>query len=1146
MRYEDLERAARRARPGPRLRAGALLFMAAVLVLPGLVAAQSVLGVVRGTVTDPQGLPLPGVTVQVTDQATALGRTVTTDADGNYECLSLRPGTYSVVATLSGFSKTERKGVIVRSSAASRADIRLEIRQQQETVEVTGEAQNAITLESQAINSGLDAQQLRDLPRDSRDIQSFLLLNPNVVGTNDAPQFLGGRTYGAQYIQDGQTSTGAIFGEIANSAPGLDAIAEMTVLSNSYSAEYGGLAGFVVTTKRGGNQYRGSAFYDFNSDELNALTYAQKEAGDVRGDPNADSSQHRFGASFGGPIVKGKTFFFANYEGLRDKAIYGAARATVPTAAMRAGDFSGASFKIKDPLTGQPFPGNIIPAGRLDPSALKIQDFAYPLPNQGTLSNGFGQFQEFQPYTRNRHRADLRIDHELTSRDTLFVRGSYQNRNPSSIIFESSQGLTNLGVLNSAVKTATAIAGWTRIYSNSVVNELRVGYNFDESGRSSQYNASALTSQWGIEIPEIAQNTLGFPGMLWAGTNRPTEIRDQRANVDRVLRQNSFSISDNVSWVKGSHSLKFGGLFTRNVARDGYSAGSNFGKGQYRFDSTNPRGTGNGYADFLLGLPLRVEAQTNNRLGIPLQATSNDFAVFAQDDWRVNPNLTVFLGLRYEVVGVFVDDNDLFANFRPVDDGHHFTPTTEVANTLPPGAVALGRTLLAEDYGVGRGLMNTDWNNFSPRVGFAWRPSGDDKTVVRGGFGLFHPTGAAQGARDIMSRNPFRYSRRYVGGGLQNGFSGGTEIVFQSFGNQGLDPNLQQPDIYQYNLTFERELPGQMGLRLSYLGSTMRKLLVNPDYNTVQASDVFLGDPAEDPEALARFPFPLYGTYMDITQNTGSGQFHAGQLELQRRYSNGLAFNVAYTLATTDSNAPDSGNSTIGVVQYDPYDIEKDRGPDPFVVKHRLLVNATWDLPVGKKRRFGSNMPGWADVLFGGWTVSTIFQARTGPHLTPHFIYYTSPIYPANTGRGLDGVGDFGERWRPDLIGDPASGGPRSAFFDQTAFGIPPDGSLGSVKRGSVDGPGTWIVNFGIYKDLVATDRFRLQFTATMNNAFNHPQFFVGWGTNYDSGFMDLTDYLLNGIDDNGVTGVLGGGVLDNVEGFSPGRVVRFGIRATF
>jgi hypothetical protein len=284
---------------------------------------------------------------------------------------------------------------------------------------------------------------------------------------------------------------------------------------------------------------------------------------------------------------------------------------------------------------------------------------------------------------------------------------------------------------------------------------------------------------------------------------------------------------------------------------------------------------------------------------------------------------------------------------------------------------------------------------------------------------------------------------------------------------------------------------------------------------------------------------------MDITENTGEGQFNALQLELQRRFRNGLALNAAYTLAGSDSNAPDSGNSTIGVVQYDPYDIEKDRGPDPNVVKHRFILNSTWDVPVGHGRRFGSGLPVWADAVAGGWTVATIFQARSGPHLTPFFAYnFDEPVYPANTGRGLDGVGQFGEAWRPDVAGNPNTGGTRDRFFDVTAFALPAPGTLGNAQKGSLLGPGTWIVNLAFYKDIIHTRNVNVEFTALLDNAFNHPQFFVsGLGT---GGFADLTDYLVNGEADNGTTAVLGADAVGNAEGFSSGRVVRFGLRLRF
>jgi hypothetical protein len=584
--------------------------------------------------------------------------------------------------------------------------------------------------------------------------------------------------------------------------------------------------------------------------------------------------------------------------------------------------------------------------------------------------------------------------------------------------------------------------------------------------------------------------------------------------------------------------VKVGGLWTRNSAVDGFGKGVN-NRGLYRFN--NAAGTtGNALANMLLGITRDAGDHVTTRGN--LEGFSNDFAVFAQDDWRVNNSLTVFLGLRYDLVGVWHEKDDIVANFIPEDGGYHVVPNAQVAALLPPGLQALGRTRLAADVGLTDALINTDKNNFSPRVGFAWRIGGSDRTVVRGGVGLFHPTVAIQGVRDLMAANEFRFTRRYSGGGLATAFSRGRPFVDPAdFGNQGINPDLEAPDIYQYNLTLERELPGDLGLRVSYIGSTMRKLLVDRDMNTLPASTTPF-DPS-NPDDYARLPFPLYGYYMDNVDNRGEGQLHVGQLELRRRFRNGLAANVAYTYAHSDSNVPDTGNSSLGPVMFDPYDIEKDRGPDPNVVKHRLVVNGTYDLPVGQGRKYGANMPGWADTLFGGWTVSTLFQARSGNNLTPFFssFYTTSPW---NTGKPLDGLGNnFCCAWRPDQVGDPNVGGSRDAFFNVGAYALPAPGQLGNAKKGSLRGPGTWVVNFGIYKDIVSRSRFRLQLSALLDNAFNHPQFFARYGP---QGFVQLDDWLLEGIEDNGTAANLGAGEIINQEGFAPGRVFRIGLRATF
>ena len=1099
---------------------------------------QSFLGTIRGTVVDPQGQAVQGASVLVIDDATGVPRTLETDAEGRYEASNLRPGTYRVQVVTTNFKKFERTGVLVGAAGTALVNVTLELGGLNEVVTVAGESRNNITLESQAIVRGLDEQQLHDLPRNSRDIQSFLLLNPNVVGGADDIQFLGAKTYGVSYIQDGQASTNAIFGTIGNSAPGLDAISEITVLSNSYSAEYGGLAGVVVTTKRGASTYRGTAFYDFNSDSLNALTYNQTLAGVERGDPLSDTHENRWGGSIGGPLVGSKMFFYANYEGSNNKAIFGGSQATVPTAAMRNGDFRGTAIIPRDPATGQPFPDRQIPTGRIDPAARAIMDFFYPLPNQGTIANGYGIYQQFVPQTRappaRRHQNRLRAQQqrfrvrprELSApqSEQHHLRGGQRVHQLAGLGYDAQHG-----VGDRRLDEDHRADGRQRVPRRLQLRQLGAGEHVPGSGRDRPARHRERAE------PRTPTAAAFRQFQFTAGTNRPTNIADAGRNVDRTLRQNAFSLSDNITWIKGAHTLKGGGLWTYNTARDGFGFGVNF-RGQYRFRGAF---TGNAFTDFLLGMPSDARDQVTNRG--PLQGHSNDIALFAQDDWRVNQKLTLFLGLRYEVVGAWHEKDLTLANFRPVDGGYHVVANETVAALLPPGLLALDRTRTADEVGLPETLINTDKNNFSPRVGFAWRLDESSKTVLRGGFGLFHPTVAVQGIRDLLATNEFRFVNTTTGGGLRNGFSGGTPTPdLAAFGNQGIDPNLQSPDIYQYNLTLEHELTNYMGLRVSYIGSTMRKLLVDRDYNTLQASTVPF-DP-ENPADYARLPFPLYGYYMDIVSNAGSGQYHSAQLELLRRWRNGLAFNVAYTLANSESNAPDTGNSTIGPVQFDPYDIEKDRGPDPNVVKHRVVANATWDIPVGRNRAHGASMAKWADALFGGWTVSSIVQARSGQNLTPFFsgFYTTSPW---NTGKPLDGLGNFFCcAWRPDQIGNPNSGGPREAFFNQAAYAIPAPGQLGNAKKGSLKGPGTWVVNFGFYKDVFLQGDFRLQFSALLDNAFNHPQFFPTYG----SGFVDLTSFLIDGDPANGTTGVLGAGAIGNAEGFSPGRVVRLGLRATF
>jgi hypothetical protein len=448
----------------------------------------------------------------------------------------------------------------------------------------------------------------------------------------------------------------------------------------------------------------------------------------------------------------------------------------------------------------------------------------------------------------------------------------------------------------------------------------------------------------------------------------------------------------------------------------------------------------------------------------------------------------------------------------------------------------------AAQAGVGTSLVNADKNNVSPRIGFAWRVT--PKTVIRGGTGLFYPTAAAQGIRDALSRSPFRYGIRYTGPTLQQGFTTGTVSPRSFFGVNAVDLNLQSPQVLQYNITAEQELGADVGVRVSFIGSEMRKLLVNRDLNTMKASNTFFD--LDDPADHARLPYPNLDPFLNAVLNAGEGWFRAVQIEAQRRFHHGLSVEAAYTRAASESTAPDLGNSSLGVVQYNPYDIEQDRGPDPQVPKHRFIMNATWELPIGRGQTHMKEMPAWADAVIGGWTLSGIFQARSGNLVTPYFEYGTDPIYPANTGRGLETVPFFGESWRPDVIGNVEGDRTRTSWFNLGAFTLPAPGTTGNAKRGIIEGPGNWVVNLGLYKTVARARGFSVEFRATFENILNHPQFSLG----QDSPFLDLTDYLINGGQANGVTNVLASpDTQDNIgsdEGFASSRIIRLGLRIRF
>ena len=397
-----------------------------------------------------------------------------------------------------------------------------------------------------------------------------------------------------------------------------------------YSAEYGGLAGVIVSTKRGANRYRATGFYDYNSNELNARTYAQALNNVSRDDPNADTHDYRYGLSFGGPVARNRTFFFANYEGSKLKSLGGGSQAIVPTAAMRNGDFSANTFVVRDPVTGVQFPGNRIPADRIDPSARRILDFFYPLPNQANLAaGGYGAYRADPPAgARSRSRGRARRSRAVGPRFALRARQLAAARSRRLHVREHRRQRRRRPDESRSARPSIEGDHVRRRLDPDLVRR-RWSANSaaataaDTRNRKSHFVAGPLGAQLQLEVPPLAAEVPGFPSFLFSGTNRPSDIRDQRQNAFRDLDQSSASFSSSTTWLKGRHSIKFGGIYSRNYAKDGYSTGANESKGAYAFSGF---ATGNAFADLLLGLPNQVREQRNTRGDLPMDTFSNDWA----------------------------------------------------------------------------------------------------------------------------------------------------------------------------------------------------------------------------------------------------------------------------------------------------------------------------------------------------------------------------------------------------------------------------------------------------------------------------------------------------------------------------------------
>lgn len=1158
-----------------------LLVVLCILAGTSLLLAQGTdLGTIRGSVTDSQGAVVVGARVVITDVATGRSVERVSDAQGNYEVPNLKSGTYKVVVTMEGFNTAQIVDIALKVGATVRADAKLTPKSLTETVTVTSEAP-AIQTDTPVISGTITSEVLTELPRDSRDIYQFLYLNPNITyNPDDGFKFIGTLSYGANFTVDSQRATGAGFGQAIGGQPSLETIGEVDVLSNSFSAEYAGIANIRVTTKRGSSQYHGSLFYDNKNSALMAWHINDKiNQADNPGYRPPRSNFTETGGSFGGPVpkLKNNTFFMFAFERRWDaRPIY--YRATnLPAAPIQAGDFSLINDSSKplvpagvtltaDEVANYTVGGKgarliKIPPRLLNPYTTALVSMYFPktTSNPAQINPTNGRDRAFAYNTAglvSRPLYTARLDHDFSDRDKVYgvavvstQDGSFsKNTNPYPSFGTSIQDRQN----------ETVSLSWNHMFTPTLLNEARGGLNYQDFARRGNIKSKDFLKSIGFDDAALAAYTARAGALapeMW-GTTR-LDVGGYAAfgnwgrGADRSREDKMWSVGDTLTWVKGKHSIRTGADIVHNFVLDGFSAQRGNPRGRVVYGANL-----SGWAAFLMGRP-PTSASVNRSLRNPMMVHNFENGFFLQDDWKISKRLTLNLGLRYELITPFIEENGEMVNFDPNypgangQKGRFVVPSEASLSKIDQRMVTWGGgAVTAKQMGLSEGLLHADTNNLAPRIGAAYRIG--EKGVVRAGYGIYFPTSAAQGVRDALTSSPFNQGITFRNtsaaplGAWPYPFTGGVQGSLGSAPSANAIPfDLQQPRLQQFNLTFERELMAKTSLRVSYLGTRMNGTISGRDLNMLRPSDQPFGVTNPDDGSIcdpyefncdlsdadqARLPFPYLGSYLASYGNTGHLRSNSLQIVAERRFSGGLMFNASYTLLDQQNDVVDA-DSSLGDPTYNPFDPKADFGPDSFVSRHRFIMYGVYELPFGQGRRFGNSMNKVLNGIFGGWQTSTNFFIKSATRFTPY--WYCDNCFPAAPGNifseMIDAHGGFETSFRPIITGNPnrKSG---DTIWDASAFGPPPVGAdffsnPAVAKRNVLMGPGVWDANLAIQKSFQIRERMKLTFRGVFNNVFNHPTFAPDsvWDTdmanigNFSIGVdpntgkvLPITDYYLN------------------------------------
>jgi len=1002
----------------------ATLTLACWVSVPG--CAQTTRGTITGTVTDESGGVVAGAKITVTQIDTGYARETTTDSRGNYVVPSLFPGRYRVEAEQKGFQKTVIEPLQLHVDERLAVNPVLKVGAMTQEIKVTSEG-SMVETASASLGQVIRGATVQDMPLNGRNFLQLALLSAGAVPVAQASEnalvykssvnVSGGREGSNQYTIDGVFNNAVTFQGL-NLVLSVDAIQEFKVQRNTFSAEFGqGTAIVNVASRAGTNELHGTVYEFLRNNVLDARQFFDAQVPPFR--------QNQFGFSLGGPIKKDRTFFFGNYEGFRMRRA-NTVLATLPTAAELSGNFAG-SPPVKDPLTGQPFANNLIPAERFSALTSRILRF---LPK---LAVGGVNNLRLAPSTRNDiDQFTVRMDHRFRDTDFLFARYSLMDTRLHL------PGITKLSATDIPDRAQNAGVQWTHIFSPGLLNELRVGFNrfFHRTFQEGAYGEDILKFQNAVTDPL----TFGLPLVSIQGFSGFGPF----FTLPDLVGANTYQYDDSLTSIRGAHALKFGVGF-RNLQYP-HTTGL-FTRGIFIFAGL---ATGNPVADFLLGHPF-VSIGAG---GLPTAFMGiKEFNWFIQDDWKVAPRFTLNLGLRHERIGVIMD------RFR---------------GRIPTFDEATGQFARGAD--VERlGLVNPDNMDYGPRFGFAWQPFQKPHTVIRGGYGVYYDV------KTINERN----------------FGLGAELQWQQiidflplFGlppsvqwdnlfppptgpgvaNLTDDPRARTPYVQQYNLTVQRELPGDFMVEAAYAGSVGRKLNSRIDINQARLP-AFLDEPLEP-----RRPYPTFGA-ISMSKNLAVSSYNAFQMKVEKRFSHNLYLLAAYTI----SKSLDSASSSSTGAQ-NRQDVRAEYGLSDFDQRQRFVVSYLYQLPFGRGQRYLSAARGLTAALTGGWQLNGILTFSSGNPFT----------VAVGQDRSLTGV----NYQRADLVGPnhgnlPASQRTVQCWFDTSAFQLAPLGTFGNAGRNIVIGPGTNNFDFSVLKTSQITEGKSLQFRAEFFNILNHPQFLL-------------------------------------------------------